>query len=206
MSLLTLSEVTRVFRTRAEAIAAVDRVSLSVAGGEVVALVGPSGSGKTTLLNLIVGWERPDGGSVCFAEARNWNGMAVVPQALGLLDELTIGENIALPGRLGNAPQAAVEAVIELLGLDGLEGRMPEEVSVGEQQRTAVARACVYAQHLLVADEPTAHQDEQNALVVAGALRAAADRSVGVVVATHDERVLAQVDRVIRIADGRIEG
>ena len=176
-----------------------------VAAGEIVGLVGPSGSGKTTTLNLILGWERPTKGTVTSTLATaGWRSVAVIPQELGLLPELTAIENVVLPGRLngGDVPRD-VTAVLESLGLDSLADRYPAELSMGEQQRVAVARAVVMSPDLLVADEPTAHQDEQRADQVMEQLAAVASAGGAVIVATHDDRLLERVDRVVRMLDGR---
>ena len=164
-------DVTKRYRRGSEIVTAVDHVSLELSAGTITALVGPSGSGKTTLLNLIVGGDESDSGSIggLPASAR-WSDLAVVPQQLGLLPELTIGENVRLPTRLGTRPALDVDDVMETLLLTALEDRPPEETSLGEQQRAAVARALVSGPSLLVADEPTSHQDGANTARVITAL------------------------------------
>ncbi len=174
--LLVLDRVSRRFVTRSETVVAVDEVTLRVEPGEVVGLAGPSGSGKSTLLHLVLGWEEPDDGSV-----RRSTDVA------------------SLRGWSG------VAAVPQELGLLGeLTARAPDELSLGEQQRVAVARAIVAGPRLVVADEPTAHQDERNADLVMAALVGVVRGGGGVLVATHDERVLGSVDRVVRLEDGRV--
>lgn len=201
-----LEGVHRRYRSRTETVHAVNGVSFILRRGALTGLVGPSGSGKTTLINLIAGWERPDAGAVHRDPAigDDWHGLAVVPQNIGLLSELTIEENISLPIRLGNASPVDPHTLMAEIGVGGLEGRMPDETSLGEQQRAAVARALVADPVVLVADEPTSHQDEGNALVVAGMLRRAAASGTAVLIATHDERILAEADEVIRIESGRV--
>jgi putative ABC transport system ATP-binding protein len=205
---LRLRSVTKRYESTAETIVAVAAASLTVHAGEVVGLAGPSGSGKTTLLNLVIGWDRPDDGVV---ERRDdvtvgWSGLAVVPQELGLLPELTVRQNVELARRLARNPRGrALDAVDDLLaelGLAELSHRRPGELSLGEQQRTAVARAVACAPTLIVADEPTAHQDEVRSDMVTGVLARAAARGGAVLIATHDDRVLAHVTRVVRILDG----
>ena len=203
---LRLDHVSRRYRLRAETVHAVRNVSLSLASGTVTGLMGPSGSGKTTLINLIVGWERPDEGVVLkdASVGDDWRGIAVVPQSLGLLEELSLAENVQLPVRLGNASRVSVDDLMREVGLDHLAHRTPDEVSLGEQQRAAVARALVSQPAVLVADEPTSHQDEANAMMVARMLRAAAGWGSAVLIATHDERILAVADAVVRLADGAV--
>ena len=139
-----------------------------------MALVGPSGSGKTTLLNLLCGWEQPDGGRLSWPSGSGrvdppWDEVAVVPQDLGLVEELTVVENVELPlwlaGRLERGlPEAA--GLLDRLGLARNGDRLPAEVSLGERQRVALARAMVVGPRLLLADEPTGHQDADWATAV----------------------------------------
>ena len=197
-----------------------DGVDLDVAPGEVVAVAGRSGSGKTTLLTVATGWMAPDGGEVRLGGApvdvaRPWSDVAVLPQALGLLDELTVAENVGLPGRLGAgegtedgaADVAAADrgaALLAALGLAHLADRYPDEVSLGERQRIALARAAVAQPRLLVADEPVAHQNRgwaEAVLVVVAELAAA---GTAVVLASHDALVFEHADRVHDLTDGRL--
>lgn len=205
MTLLRLTEVARRFHTPGEVITALDGVSVTVESGELVGLSGPSGSGKSTLLHLAVGWDRPDGGTITRDPSLDggWSGIAVVPQDLGLLGELTARQNVELPGRIERLTTDPTE-LMAALGLDELVDRLPAEMSLGEQQRVAVARGLIATPALLVADEPTAHQDEANVERIVELLRAAALAGSAVIVATHDPRVLALVDRVVELLDGRI--
>jgi putative ABC transport system ATP-binding protein len=200
------------YRRGPEEVRALRDVSLTLRAGEVVALVGPSGSGKTTLLNVVCGWEQADAGQLDWpngAGDRTWDELAVVPQDLGLIDELTVAENVALPlwlsGRL-EAGQAEATALLERLGLAGYAGRLPAEVSLGERQRAALARAMVTGPRLLLADEPTGHQDADWARAVFEAVRWLAGRGSCCLVATHSQEFLAQVDRVLTIRDGELAG
>ena len=210
MRLLQLAGVSRRFVSRAETVTAVDTVTLTVEPGTVTAIAGPSGSGKSTLLHLILGWELPDEGSVSVdvGAARGWAGVAVIPQELGLLAELTVQQNVELAVRLsscsGTSEPLDVAPLFESLGLSDLTHRLPTELSMGEQQRAAVARAIAASPMLLIADEPTAHQDERNADAVMSLLSDVGRRRGAVLVATHDERVLETVDEVVQLVDGRI--
>ncbi len=202
-----LVDVTRRFRRGREVVTAVDRVSLELTSASMIALVGPSGSGKTTLLNLIIGGDRPDEGVIEGPPGpANWSRLAIVPQAIGLLGELTMGENVGLPLRLGATAATDVAATMEMLGIGPLADRPPEETSLGEQQRAAVARALVSASTILIADEPTSHQDEANTDRVADALVRAAAAGSCVLLATHDERILDRCDRVLHMRDGVVTG
>jgi putative ABC transport system ATP-binding protein len=202
-----LRHVSRFYRLRGEVVAGTVDANLLVEPGEVIGIVGPSGSGKTTLLNLVIGWETPDEGVVVrSSDHATWSGLAVIPQAIGLLGELNVVENIELPARLGNHQFEASETVLADLDLAGLGDRLIDELSMGEQQRVAVARAIAYRPRLLVADEPTAHLDERRAITVAGRLAALAESGSAVLIATHDRRILGDCRRVLAMRDGRLIG
>jgi putative ABC transport system ATP-binding protein len=131
--------------------------------------------------------------------------VAYVAQRFGLLRELSVGENIALPLRLGGGRHAVPdEALAEALGLDELLARDPLETSLGQQQRIAVARALAVRPSVLLADEPTSHQDARSADQVWAALRSACTAGTACLGATHDERLAARADRVWLIEDGRV--
>jgi putative ABC transport system ATP-binding protein len=213
-TLFEVRDVSKSYRRGDEIVHAVQDAALTVHRGEVVALVGRSGSGKTTLLNLIGAWEDPDAGEIVWAEptARpvpRWREVAMLPQRLGLVDELTVRANIEYParlaGRLGEVTEM-VDRLLDDLGLAGLQERFPQETSVGEQQRTALARALVLSPRVVLADEPTGHQDEGWGDAVFEALRRGAGEGTTCVVATHDPDVTRHCDRVMAMADGRVLG
>jgi putative ABC transport system ATP-binding protein len=195
-------------------VTALDEVDLELFRGEFVCLVGPSGSGKTTLLNVLCGWELPDRGEVSWHGTPvpladiEWGGLALVPQTPGLIDDLTVAENVGLPWRLKSAPpestKSAVEEALLAVGLIDLSGRYPDEMSLGEQQRTSVARALVLRPDLLLADEPTAHQDEASMGRVLTAIRSVVDSGNACIVASHNPEVLDAADRVLEMRDGRL--
>jgi len=194
------------FRRGAESVTALDGVDLVVEAGEVVALVGPSGSGKSTLLAVLCGWETPDAGTLQVGSgAPGWAELALVPQALGLVPDLSLADNVQLPARLarhGSAEQA--ERLLADVGVAHLADRYPHQASLGEQQRAAVARALVLRPALLLADEPTAHQDRGHADVLLDALVGAARGGTAVLLATHDEVAWSRADRVVSMRDGRL--
>jgi putative ABC transport system ATP-binding protein len=211
---VSVHELTKVFHHHGgDVVHALESVSMDARPGELVGLVGRSGSGKTTLLNVIAGWERPSAGEVRWREQVDasspaWSAVAVMPQKLGLMEELTVEENIEYPARLaGTLDELSddVEELIDVLGLGELRSRYPREASVGEQQRTAIARALSVHTSVLLADEPTAHQDTASAERVFAALRRAADAGTAVVVATHNPEVIRHLDRVLTMADGHLE-
>ena len=214
--LLAGRDLRKEYRRGPEVVHALRGVDLEIEAGEVVALMGPSGSGKTTLLNVLCGWESPDGGTLEWQGSRiespselPWSQIAIVPQDVALLEELSVAENVELPLRLSgtlrrDGPEAAVE-LIDAFGLSELATRPPSEASLGEQQRASMARALVVQPRLLLADEPTAHQDELWVKGVLAALRAAAARGTASLLATHSPEVKEQVDRVVTIRDGALE-
>jgi len=196
-----------------ETVSALAGVDLRVDAGEFVALVGPSGSGKSTLLALLCGWETADSGTLEYAgelagrrpDTLGWSELALVPQALGLVPDLSLADNVLLParlrGRLGDAEPRADELLTEF-GLAHLADRYPHQASLGEQQRVAVARALLLRPAVLLADEPTAHQDRGHADRLLDAVTAAARGGSAVLIATHDELAWARADRVLSMRDG----
>ena len=186
-------------------------VSLAVPPGELVALAGPSGSGKSTLCHLAAGFESPQRGSVtldgrpCSAVA-DWSAIAVVPQQHGLLAGLSVEDNVCLPAYRAGVEPAAFAGLAEALDLTAFTQRGVRETSLGEQQRTAVARALVLSPRLAVLDEPTGHQDDDHVAQVVAALAGAAHAGSAVLVATHDPRVWEVADRVVRLDEGRVTG
>jgi putative ABC transport system ATP-binding protein len=199
-------------------------LDLAVGAGEIVAVAGRSGSGKTTLLSLIAGWEHAQQGSVHVLgrpqpEDLPWRDLAIVPQSLGMLDELTLAENIASPQRLARvrasgsraaaAPSratdaAAVTAVIQRLGLDRCANRYPSEVSLGEQQRAALARATVMGPAVLIADEPIAHQNTGWAREMMRLLVDLSAAGTAILLATHNEIAFESARRILHLRTGQL--
>jgi putative ABC transport system ATP-binding protein len=210
--LLAIRGVSKRYARGGEVVRAVEDASLSVGRSELLALVGRSGSGKTTLLNLVAGWEEPDRGEIDWAVPMTgsplpWGEVGIVPQHLGLVDELTIRENVEYPARLAGwlgEASARIDAFLESLGLAALQDRYPRETSVGEQQRTALGRALVLSPRLVLADEPTGHQDEGWTEAVVAALQTATIEGTAFLVATHDPEVIRRSDRVVTMTDGAV--
>ena len=201
--------LTKSFRRDAEIVHALRGVDLTVAPGEIVGISGASGSGKSTLLAVLCGWEQPDSGSLEHVDGEAltlpWSRLALVPQTLGLLEDLPVEENVLLPARLIRQVDDHTEHAHELMArlrIDQLADRFPAQISQGEQQRTSVARALLLRPRLLLADEPTAHQDHDLAEVVLGCLRAHAADGGACVLVSHHRHALDHADRVLSMADG----
>ena len=181
-------------------------LDLAVGAGEIVALVGRSGSGKTTLLTLVAGFDRPDSGSVDRpgGDEGRWQELAVLPQSLGLLGELTVQENVLLPLRLGGLEAGGADELLERLGIAHLADRYPSEVSLGEQQRTALARAAIVRPRLLLADEPISHQNDAWAREMMALVVDLAAGGTACLLATHNDVAVEVADRVLELGDGRL--
>ena len=212
-SVLDVADVSKSYRRGDEVVHALDGVSLTLGSGELVGLVGRSGSGKTTLLNVVAGWEHPEAGTIDRAgstsEVPGWDELAVVPQKLGLFDELTVRENLEYPGRLtGRLGELGgwIDELMENLAIAHLAERYPKETSLGEQQRAAVARALVLSPRLVLADEPTGHQDAVSERRVLEAFGRAAADGASCLIATHNVSLAPRLDRVLEMADGRLNG
>lgn len=210
-AVLRLHGVHKSFRGPGGERAVLSGVDLTVEAGEVVVVAGRSGSGKTTLLTLIAGWEEPDAGratvidDIMAAAERPWTDVAIVPQSLGLLDELTVTENVALPVRLASwRGTGDAGRLMEQLGVAHLAARRPDEISLGEQQRVALARAAVVRPRLLLADEPISHQNDawaRSCMTVLGALAAG---GTACLLATHNEIAFEVAQRVLELRGGRL--
>ncbi len=197
---------------------AVDEVSLSVHGGELVGIAGPSGSGKSTLLHLLAGLELPSSGTLMLAGENiadyNERGRArlrlkhvgIIFQRFHLLPALSARANVAVPlVELGISKQNRRDQATELLEAVGLGDRIthrPGQLSGGEQQRVAIARALATEPDLIIADEPTGELDSETSEQVLDVLTNVANDQ-GVVLASHDQQALAVCDRVITLQDGQ---
>jgi putative ABC transport system ATP-binding protein len=206
--------LTRHFRRGPETVTALDGVSFELNPGELTVTAGPSGSGKTTLLSILAGLERVDAGQVVTGEPLpagvpaaelTWRYLSFVPQSQALLEELSVRENIDLPARLDrNATGLPTDEILEALEIGHLADRYPSQISGGEQQRTAIARALRLRPYVLIGDEPTGHQDRHRVDVVLRILRQHAYAGNIVLISSHDEDVISAADRVITLADGRL--
>src|SRR5579871_1177897 len=195
-------------------------ISFQIRRGEFVGIVGPSGSGKSTLLGIIAGLDNPTSGQVLIdginitkmsegqlAKVRNQK-IGMVFQAFNLIPTLTAQENVEIPLYVGKHPGSASDRARALLGLVGLSHRLgnrPTQLSGGEQQRVAVARALSTNPAIIIMDEPTGNLDQKNSDNVLQMIRDLREQTnTTFIIATHDPKVAASADRAIRIVDGLV--
>ncbi len=218
MGVLELEDVSKRFHRGREEVVALAHVRLAVDPGEFVVVVGPSGSGKSTLLHLAGGLDQPDSGRV-FVNGRDLANASVgeraelrrreigfVFQFFHLIPTLSVAENVSLPLLLDRRrDDHRVEALLERVGLADRAGHLPGELSGGEMQRTAIARALAAGPGLILADEPTGNLDSATGEEVFEALVSQArDSSATLVMVTHDAGIANRADRVLRLRDGRL--
>lgn len=218
---LKLESVVRTFHSEGEDLHILRGADLTLANGEIVALVAPSGSGKSTLLHLAGLLEKPDSGTIRIGgtDAGRLSDsertrlrreqIGFVYQAHHLLAEFTALENVTLPQLIAGTPRRdAAARAADLLAAFGLAARahhLPGKLSGGERQRVAVARAMANAPNLLLADEPTGNLDVATSdLVFAELLRVVRSKSIAALIATHNPDLAARMDRVVMLRDGHL--
>jgi putative ABC transport system ATP-binding protein/lipoprotein-releasing system ATP-binding protein len=211
--LVIAADLWRSFQRERGVVSAVQGCSFRIDAGETVAIIGPSGCGKTTLLNLIAGLDRPSSGRI------EWPGLGppdtlrperigVVFQSANLMPALTASENVELPILLSNGAEAEARAMAALtaFAVEALAAKLPEQLSGGQAERIAVARAVATSPQLIVADEPTGQLDQAGGAMLVDRLLAWGRQSgSAIVIATHDERVAAKVNRIWRMRHGKFE-
>ena len=197
-------------------------ITLTVAKGEFVAVCGPSGSGKTTLLNIISGIDKPTGGKVLvlgedltvqdenFLAEFRCSHVGFVFQSYNLVSTLTVAENVAFPMEWIRKPTAEIETrmpkLLETVGLQHRAKHFPSQLSGGEQQRVAFARALANDPELILADEPTGNLDTKNVQKITQVLKLLKAEGKTVIVATHDPELMQLADRQVWLEDGRLAG
>ncbi len=218
--MLELTGVVKEYRIGEQPVRALDGIDLRIEAGEFTSIIGPSGSGKSTLLHLLGALDSPDSGSITFdgneigalgddaqSEFRRHR-VGFVFQFFNLLPTLTAWENVAIPKLLdGKGLRKAKPRALELLDLVGLADRAehrPAEMSGGQMQRVAVARALIMDPPLILADEPTGNLDSKTGAAILELFGRIADGGTGIVMVTHDMGAVRYCDRVITLRDGRI--
>ena len=221
--MLELQHVSKSYREARARRVVLDDVSLAIPRGEFVAVMGRSGTGKSTLLNLISGIDVADSGTILLDDTdlsalgerdrtlKRRHAVGFVFQFFNLIPTLSVAENLMLPLELiGSPADAARERVANMLQRVDLATRaesFPDQLSGGEQQRVAVARALVHAPDLVLADEPTGNLDaETGRSVLALLCDMSRDAGKTLIIVTHSEEVAARAGRVLRIEDGRVHG
>ena len=220
--MITLQDVTKVYPMGNRELTVLRGISLTIEKGEFLSIVGPSGSGKTTLLNITGCLDTPTSGSVIYngkelgkmkekglSDYRKDN-IAFIFQSYNLIPVLTVQENVELPLVIEKKyskkemAQRALE-IIELVGLKGMENRLPKEISGGQEQRVAIARALVKKPLVVLADEPTANLDSETAEdVIALMQKINQERQTTFVFSTHDPRMQKHAKREIVLRDGAV--
>ncbi len=220
-AIVEVREVTKIYRTGSTEVGALRDVTFSVDAGQMLALMGPSGSGKTTLLNIMAGLDRPTSGDVCIDGKRvseldadaatifRRRTIGFVFQFFNLLPTMSARDNVALPLLADRVPRGeTADRTAEALAAVGLSDRAdhrPSELSGGEMQRIAIARALVMRPKVVLADEPTGNLDTTTGDGVLRLLRDAVVRyGVSVILVTHSRLAAAMADRLILLTDGRI--
>lgn len=219
--MIHVQDVHKTYHAGDTAVHALRGVDLTVEGGEFVAIAGPSGSGKSTLLNILGCLDHPDRGSVLIdgedmvarddrgrADYRRHN-LGFVFQSFNLIPVLTAYENVAFTLNLLNLPDEEIRdrtmAILNEVGLTGMESRRPARLSGGQQQRVAIARALVKQPAIILADEPTANLDSETGKAVLATMRELNERhNTSFIFSTHDPMVMEFSRRLVRIQDGQI--
>ncbi len=218
--MIKLSGVSKLYRTNELETTALNSVDLSIDDGEFVAVMGPSGCGKSTLLNIVGLIDTPSSGQCYFgdeevsqhsegklAELRKGN-VGFIFQSFNLIDELNVYENVELPLLYQDTPKAQrknlVREALELVGLRARAKHRPDQLSGGEQQRVAVARAVVNDPKLILADEPTGNLDTKNGEDVMAMLKTLNEQGTTIMMVTHSPSHSAKAHRIVNLLDGRI--
>jgi len=215
--MLYLKDVSKLYRTRRGQVKALDGIDLEVKEGEFVVVRGHSGSGKTTMLLAIGGMLQPTSGSISIGEndvyamadrerarfrAKN---IGFVFQMFHLVPYLNVMDNVLLSGKIGGHKQDKVKEILSRLHMSGREYHKPSELSAGEKQRTAIARALINNPKIILADEPTGNLDPDNAKQVITYLSEFHSNGGTVIVVTHGMMADQYADRIIELQQGRIE-
>lgn len=215
MEVLRAENISKIYCQNAVSLQALHDVSVTIQKGEFVAVLGRSGSGKSTLLNILVGLDRPSEGKVYIDGTDIFNlseekrtllrreKIGFVFQAYELLHSLTVAENIRLPELKSDTDY--VRELLDALEIRKYEKCYPDQLSGGEQQRTAIARALINHPPILFADEPTGNLDSKTERIVINLLKKlAAKYETSILIVTHNEDLVKDADRVIRLEDGEI--
>ena len=218
MEILKVQDLCKTYGKGEAKVEALKKVSFSLDKGEFAAVVGESGSGKSTLLNCIGALDTPTSGHIWIDEQDLFSmkeeqrtifrrrNIGFIFQSFQLVSELNVEQNIIFPLLLDyrKAGEAAVEGILDLLGLTERRHHLPNQLSGGQQQRVAVARAIAAQPPIILADEPTGNLDSKSTIEIMNILKDLHKSGRTVIIITHDDEIANQVDRVVRIMDGKI--
>lgn len=219
MEILRVEDLTKIYGSGENQVAALNHVSFSVEKGEFLAIIGPSGSGKSTLLHILGGVDTPTSGKVFMdgtdVYAQNEKQLAIfrrrqvglIYQFYNLIPVLNVTENMTLPvlmdGRKVNEDR--LKELLHILSLEGREGHLPNQLSGGQQQRVSIGRALMNAPSVVLADEPTGNLDSKNSQEIVELLKYSNETyKQTLIMITHDENIALQANRIIAIEDGKI--
>ncbi len=221
MSVIEIKDLVKIYDGSAVEVTAIDRVNLNIEAGEFTAIVGPSGSGKTTLLNMIGGLDSPTSGSITIDGVDitrlkskqltdfRLNNIGFVFQSYNLIPVLTAAENTSFVMELQKKEKSFIRertnSILTDVGLSAKINSRPNQMSGGEQQRVAVARAMASSPKFIIADEPTANLDTKNTEKLLEMMEEMNEkRGITFIFSTHDQRVISKAHRIIVLEDGRI--
>ena len=218
--MIELKGISKIYQQNTSPSVALEEVSLTIGQGELVAVMGPSGSGKSTLLNIIGCMDTPTSGTYLLdgvdvtASSRNRQQklrkekISFVFQHFALMDMYTAYENVEVPLTARNVKRGKrkkiIEQCLEEMGIGDLKKRYPNQMSGGQKQRTAIARALAAGTPIVLCDEPTGALDQKTGQEVINVLKQINQNGVTVIIVTHDPRIAAQTDRILYILDGKI--
>lgn len=219
MEILRVEDLTKIYGSGENQVAALNHISFSVEKGEFLAIIGPSGSGKSTLLHILGGVDTPTSGKVFMdgtdVYAQNEKQLAIfrrrqvglIYQFYNLIPVLNVTENMTLPvlmdGRKVNEDR--LKELLHILSLEGREGHLPNQLSGGQQQRVSIGRALMNAPSVVLADEPTGNLDSRNSQEIVELLKYSNEKyKQTLIMITHDENIALQANRIIAIEDGKI--
>ena len=219
MSMIKAEHISKIYGKGENEVKALDDVSFSVEKGEFIAITGPSGSGKSTLLHILGGVDTPTSGKVFVNDidvyAQKEDKLAIfrrrevglIYQFYNLIPVFDVVENMTLPVLMDHRKvnEERLHELLDLLGLKGREGHLPNQLSGGQQQRVSIGRALMNAPAVVLADEPTGNLDSRNSQEIMELLRTSNEKyKQTLIVITHDENVALQAKRIISIEDGKI--
>lgn len=219
--MIEFKNVTKIYGTEENGTKALDDVSLTIEDGEMVAVMGTSGSGKSTLLNIIGGMDKLTSGSYLY-DGMNVGNMSVselnkfrknnvgfIFQHFALLNHYSAYENVEVPLRAHRIRRKErkrrIREKLSMVGIAEQADKLPVEMSGGQQQRCAIARALVYDNNLILADEPTGALDSQNSIEIMNIFRNINELGKTVIIVTHDADIAGKCDRIIQIEDGKVK-